>query len=294
MLLRQIEYFCAVCRHDSFTRAAEEHYVSQSAISQQVKALESELGVQLLERKGRGFSITPAGLALYHKGTDILSQLDDLRFEVEGIANGYATSLTVGYLSRYDGWEVQAAVAAFAARHPHIEINARGGSHDDLYHMVMDGEADLVFNDQRRALSEDFENMHLMTGFSYVEMSDIDPLAMRDAVSVRDLKGRCAILIATSEMQEVERAYYRDHLNFDCEFRFVGSREEGRMLVAGNHGFMPVESRQETIASGAIVKRIPLVDAKGKQAFQNYYAFWLKSRTSPLVEEFAKILQGLF
>lgn len=189
---------------------------------------------------------------------------------------------------------MQAAVAAFAARHPHIEINAIGGSHDELYRMVMGGEADLVFNDRRRELSEDFVNLHLMTGFGYVEMSEVDPLSARDALSVRDLKGRCAILISAPEMAEVERAYYRDHLNFDCEFRFVISREEGRMLVAGNHGFMPVETRQEDGASGSIVRRIPLVDAKGRQASQDYYAFWLKGRTSPLVEEFAEILQGLF
>ncbi len=293
MLLRQLEYFCAVCSHGSFTRAAEEHFVSQSAISQQVKALEAELGVELLVRKGRSFAITPAGQMLFRKGSGILSQFDDLRFEVEGIANGYATSLTVGYLSRYDGWEVQAAVAAFAARHPHIEINAIGGSHDELYRMVMGGEADLVFNDRRRELSEDFVNLHLMTGFGYVEMSEVDPLSARDALSVRDLKGRCAILISAPEMAEVERAYYRDRLNFDCEFRFVSSREEGRMLVAGNHGFMPVETRQEDGATGTIVRRIPLVDAKGRQTSQDYYAFWLKGRTNPLVEEFAEILQGL-
>lgn len=294
MLLRQLEYFCAVCKHGSFTQAAEELFVSQSAISQQVKALETELDVELLHRKGRSFTVTPAGQVLFRKGTDILSQLEDLRFEVEGIANGYATSLTIGYLNRYDGWEVQAAVAAFAARHPHIEINAIGGSHDELYNLVMAGEADLVFNDQRRELSEDFVNLHLMTGFGYVEMSEVDPLSKLDAVSVKDLKGHTAILIAAPEMAEVERSYYRDHLNFDCEFRFVASREEGRMLVAGNHGFMPIEARQQTGASGTIVKRIPLVDAKGQQTFQSYYAFWLKNRTSPLVEEFAEILQGLF
>ena len=84
MLLRQLEYFCAVCSHGSFTRAAEEHFVSQSAISQQVKVLEAELGVELLARKGRSFAITPAGQMLFRKGSDILSQLDDLRFEVEG------------------------------------------------------------------------------------------------------------------------------------------------------------------------------------------------------------------
>ncbi len=294
MLPKRLEYFCAVCELGSFTRAAEERFVSQSAISQQVRALEAELGVELLERRGRGFSLTAAGQVLYQKGSRILSELADLRLEVEGIANGHATSLTVGYLNRYDGWEVQEAVAAFAARHPHIEVNAIAGSHDELYHLVMRGEADLLFNDRRRELSEDFVNVHLTTGYAYVELSEIDPLSKRDAVSVADLKHRCAILIAAPEMAEVERTYYRDRLNFDCEFRFVESREEGRMLVAGNHGFMPVEMREEAGATGTVVRRVPLVGADGRQASRDYYAFWLKGRTNPLVEEFAEILQGLF
>lgn len=60
-MLNQVRYFQAVVRLGSFTRAAEECNISQSAISQQVKALEQELGVVLLERAGRSFSLTPAG-----------------------------------------------------------------------------------------------------------------------------------------------------------------------------------------------------------------------------------------
>lgn len=61
MLLKQMRYFCAVVDAGGFTRAADEIYVSQSAISQQVGALEKELGVQLLNRKGRSFTLTAAG-----------------------------------------------------------------------------------------------------------------------------------------------------------------------------------------------------------------------------------------
>ena len=67
MLLRQIEYFQSVVRNNNFTLAAEEHHISQSAISQQIKALEEELQVQLLERHGRRFTVTPAGRYFYEQ-----------------------------------------------------------------------------------------------------------------------------------------------------------------------------------------------------------------------------------
>lgn len=61
MLFRQIEYFQAVIETGNFYQAAEKCNVSQSAISQQIKKLEQELGVKLLDRHNRPFSLTPAG-----------------------------------------------------------------------------------------------------------------------------------------------------------------------------------------------------------------------------------------
>src|SRR5829696_5682612 len=64
MELRRLEYFAAVARHGSFTRAAEELWLTQSALSQQIRRLEAELGVALLRRTPRGAELTPAGEAL--------------------------------------------------------------------------------------------------------------------------------------------------------------------------------------------------------------------------------------
>ena len=61
MLLKQLEYFVCVVDNNSFTLAATEQYVSQSAISQQIKALETSLGVELMVREKRSFHLTPAG-----------------------------------------------------------------------------------------------------------------------------------------------------------------------------------------------------------------------------------------
>lgn len=60
-MLRALRYFQSVVRLNSFSEAAEENFISQSAISQQIQTLERELGFQLLVRKNRSFSLTPAG-----------------------------------------------------------------------------------------------------------------------------------------------------------------------------------------------------------------------------------------
>jgi hypothetical protein len=86
-MLKQIKYFQSVVRCGSFTEAAEQNFISQSAISQQIQALEKELGVTLLERKNRKFTLTPAGEYFYKKSLE--------------------TALRIGYLKCYSGLEFQ-------------------------------------------------------------------------------------------------------------------------------------------------------------------------------------------
>lgn len=57
MIFKQMQYFISIVKNNSFTEAGEENYISQSAISQAIKSLEDELGVKLLERKNRGFTL---------------------------------------------------------------------------------------------------------------------------------------------------------------------------------------------------------------------------------------------
>ena len=293
MELRQILYLCAVVETGSFTRAAERCLVSQSAISQQVKSLEGELGFELLHRHGRSFDVTPAGELFARKAAALLAQLEDLRFEAEGVANGWATTLSVGYLNRYEGWEVQAAVTAFASRHPHIPVHATAGSHDTLYRLVMRHDVDVLFSDRRRALSDAFVNLHLFDGWQYVEVSEASPVAWAAELTVAELANLPCVLIAAEDQEDIERTYYRDVLGFRSDFLFARSREEGRMMVAGNRGFMPVETRERTPRTGAAIRRIPLV-GPGGQLKSEYYCYWPRDRTNNLIEEFASILAGMF
>ena len=88
MELRQLQYLAAVARHRSFTRAADELYVTQPALSQQVRRLEEELGVALLLRLPSGVELTAAGAELVARAEPILTGVDDARAAMEEHAGG--------------------------------------------------------------------------------------------------------------------------------------------------------------------------------------------------------------
>ena len=103
MLFRQIEYLQAVVENGNFYQAAEQCHVSQSAISQHIKKLEEELGVQLLERHNRTFSLTAAGEHFYRKSLVITSDIGQMIRETKRIAANDNVTLKIGYYKGYHG-----------------------------------------------------------------------------------------------------------------------------------------------------------------------------------------------
>ena len=108
-MLKQLKYFQSVARLNSFSEAAEENFISQSAISQQVQALERELGFRLLDRKNRSFTLTPAGEFFYQKSLILTADYERMCSEAAKIAKGNQTRLRIGYLCCYTGSEFRRA-----------------------------------------------------------------------------------------------------------------------------------------------------------------------------------------
>lgn len=81
-----MKYFVSVVDCNSFTEAAELCFISQSAISQQIQALESDLGIELIHRKNRKFSVTPAGEYFYQKSKKLLEEVEQMKIETINIA----------------------------------------------------------------------------------------------------------------------------------------------------------------------------------------------------------------
>lgn len=293
MLLRQMQYFQAVVENKSFSDAAEACHISQSAISQQIKALEEELDVRLLERHNRTFSLTPAGEHFYKKGLVITADLERLTKETRRIAHGGDEVLAIGYLKAYSGSEFLDAVAAFSRQYPDVQLKILTGNHEELYHLLLSREVDMILSDQRRKFNEAYMNLELAQVQCYVEIAMHDPVARLDVIEPGDLQNMTCILVAGPDQQEIEREYYYNSVGFHGDFLFVESLREGRLLVAAGRGFMPVEGIREDVYYDASIRRIPLMNRR-MPIRRNYCAFWDPEHAGYYVEEFAKILQKEF
>ena len=291
-MLKQLRYFQAVVENKSFSKAAEECFISQSAISQQVQALERDIGVRLLERKGRSFSVTPAGEHLYRKSRPLLREWERLVRETQDIERGSREAIRLGCLRSYSGPEFQRAVLVFSERHPEIELHIRAGSHEELYELLVSGQIDLLLSDQRRAFSQGYFNEILAARPYQAELVARHPIAQREAVAVEDLKALPCILVSSAEQRDNERDYYRDIVGLQGDFLYAGSLEEGRLLAAGGKGFLLLEGA-DAGQDGSLLRRVPLTRS-GRPLLHNYCAFWSRENTGRSVHAFADVLKAQF
>ena len=292
MLFRQMKYFISVVECSSFTEAAEQCYISQSAISQQIRSLEKELGVELIHRENRRFTLTPAGEYFYEQSKGILNEVEDILRETFRIGKDKEMELKIGYLRCYSGQELHQAVAEFSRLYPEVSIYIVNGTHEELYDLLRFGGADLVLTDQRRAFSDKYANFQLLKCGCYAELSVRSPLAEQESVTMEELKRQACILISSREQQNIEEDYYKNTLGFGGRFLFAENLEEGRLMVAGNRGFLPVEKVGTFPPCGTGVKRLPVME-QGQQLKRNYCLFWVKENASYYIEEFAEILRKL-
>lgn len=293
MMLRQIRHFQTIVQENSFTEAAEICHISQSGISQSIKALEDELGVKLLLRKNRRFVLTEAGEHFYKKSLVITADLEQLCRETARVGRKETAELSLGVLSTYSGDEFNRAISAFSKKYPTVEIRVTSGNHEELYDGLRLGRLDLVLNDQRRVFSDNYENLILFEAACYVEMASHNPLAKLDVISVEALKNTPCILVATPEQRDEEQRFYRDFIGFKGEFLFADSLQAARVMVVSNRGVLPVEGVSDDSFFSGTLKRIPLM-RDDVQIRRNYCAFWKKDNSGYYVEEFAEILRALY
>ena len=292
-MLKQIKYFQAVVRCNSFSEAAEECYISQSAISQQVQTLERELGVTLLKRENRRFSLTPAGEHFYRQSLLLTADFERLCQETAQIAHGDDFTLRIGYLKGYGGSEFQKAVAEFTAKHPDVPVDMKTGNHEDLYESLRTDNVDVILNDQRRAFSNEYVNTILTTIECHIEISARNPISNMGYVNAGDLRHTPCILITSKEQQENEQNYYREIYGITSRFIFAENLDEARLMVVGGKGYLPIEGGSLPTLYAETIVRLPLC-RNAAPIRRNYCAFWKADNSGFYIEEFAEILKVQF
>ena len=121
MELRHLRYFVAVAEEKSFNKAATRLFISQPPLSRQIKQLEDEVGVTLIDRENRPLKLTEAGEFFYDHAIQILKKSDDLRAMTIRKCNFYNT-LSIGFVSSILYGILPKVIAHFREVYPNIEI----------------------------------------------------------------------------------------------------------------------------------------------------------------------------
>lgn len=145
MELRQLKYFIAVAEELHFGRAAERCHIAQPPLSQQVKRLEEELGVTLLERTSRKVSLTPEGREFLKRCRDVRDRLEEAVAHVQDMAQGLEGLIRIGFIGPASLSRLPAAIRAFRDDNPNIRLDFSAKSTTEQLPMLRGDRLDVAF-----------------------------------------------------------------------------------------------------------------------------------------------------
>jgi DNA-binding transcriptional LysR family regulator len=141
--LETLRLYCDVVRHRSFSKGAEQNYVSQSAASQAVQQLEAQLGVMLIDRTKRPFVVTPEGQAFYEASRSIMETWEKAKAEVTAVKQTVAGTVRVAAIYSVGLHDVSRPMQQFMSVYPEARVQLECLHPHKVVEAVIGGAADL-------------------------------------------------------------------------------------------------------------------------------------------------------
>ncbi|ANP87266.1 LysR family transcriptional regulator [Rhizobium leguminosarum] len=201
--LRQVQYFVAVAEQGSVTRAAQNLSISQSSVTEALKELESDLGVELFERHPRGLTITHNGHQFLRHATKILASVSDARTSFSGQQSALSGTLNIGVTSLVAGYVLSDLLARYRRACPGIEVSAIEDNGGYLEHLLVGGELDvavMVISNLRDRMALQAEILETSPYRLWLPMGH--PLVSADIISVADIAREPLIMLTVDEIEE--------------------------------------------------------------------------------------------
>ncbi len=268
--LRKLRYFAAVADKLHFGRAAEELHIAQPVLSRQIRALEHDLGAELLIRDSHGVALTDAGRQLLTDAGPLLASADAVRRRVTVAARG-RQRLMVGFRA---GITATAAVREFAVRHPDVIVDLQRIESDDQAAMLLDGRIDVAFV----RLPIDETGLRVTPLYTEPRVAVLPAghrLADKDQITEADLAGEPLLWAPDTDTQPTRRP----HPNAGYRVRGVDDTLEH---VAAGRGISFLARSTAVFYSHPEVSFVSVTDLAPEQVC----LAMADSRNSPLVNDF--------
>lgn len=215
MNFNQLEYFICAAKHLNFTKAAQECYISQTAMTQQMQALEKTLGVKLFTRDKHHIELTTAGNVYLKEAKVILKRSDEAMRLARMASKGLDGELTIGFISGFGQSDCYELLRGFHEAFSNIKLKFHRSTMSGLMELLQRGECDVVFTVQPHQRSYDNINRFYIRSYPiFVTMSQNNPLAEKTEIECSELKDEAFIIMqpaarSRDEMEEMLWVYQR-------------------------------------------------------------------------------------
>ena len=288
MNFNQLKYFLALAETKSFTKAAEQNYISQAAITLQIKTLEEEVGCLLVDRSKRPIELTYAGEALLMEARALLERMNTALDRTREASVGLAGSLRIGYTKGYERSDLSNRLRQFHRRFPNVLISCHRAGTDQLAAGLLKGEYDLIFTwDSTNLRSDPRTEFHEVERVPLIAaLYPAHPLARRAGIKRAELKGEKILYMSPSEAADSfgDSAFlqmYRE-AGYQPDILFRSSDTESiLMMVAAEEGISILPAFfTEKLTNADHLVFLPMV---GKNEVEEIDAIWCRDNTNPIL-----------
>ena len=237
MELRQLEYFVASAKHLSFTKAAHECCIVQSAMSQQISALERELNVRLFERTNRGLILTQEGEVMLREARRLLDQAEMTAEIVRQAKTAYTHVLRLGCHGNLLRNTLHAALKDFREACPHTRLLLSESMYQDLLNDLKEGRIDCMIALYHRQFDNlKWAGMETICEEPVFAVLPCDhPLANRETLTMAELADSPQILFNGEDKRRLVRNMQESGMQTTV-YTFTESQSSIETLVAAGYG----------------------------------------------------------
>jgi DNA-binding transcriptional LysR family regulator len=287
MELRHLRYFIAVAEELHFGRAAERLYIAQSALSQQILSLESELGVQLLERTKRWVRLTTAGHTLLKDSRDIMHRVEQAIERSQRVARGEIGQLRIGFTILTLHTVLPSVLATFRDHHPNVQLILSEMSTQAQLEALCAKQIDVGFL-HPPINSPDLELFDIKTETMMVVLPSQHPLTQLKRLTMRSLSPYPLIIHPRHEGPVLYDQILQLYANVDCQPKIaqeVTTSPTRIGLVAAGIGVTFVPEGLCTLTyPGIVYKKL-----SGSVPELSYAIAWQREGSLPLVQSILNI-----
>lgn len=297
MNLNQLRYFVSVAESGSFTRAAMNHYISQTAITQQIRVLEENVGAKLFDRHSRPVSLTPAGRVFLKEAREILAKMDAALLKTREATTGLEGELRLGFTKGYEHSDLPKYLRSFHREYPNVLISCYRCDTDALAAGLMNGEYDVIFTwDSTNLRQEEALELRVMERVPLrVALYAGHPLAQKKELTRKDLRQENILFMSPSGTGDSfgDAFYIRLYQQAGYQPNIIlrsNDMESILMMVAAEEGISIVPEYAHPWDIGT--ENVVLVPLAGEGETEEILIVWRKEEDNPILRHFIQEVHG--